>query len=95
VGATPFVDPVFGFLGTSRFAAKTPGFGDYTSLDSLARNKTYQRVTRDFRSTILRRAFAAANKPSKRRPTIRYTTRTDCSSSKLTSTSDFLQEIAA
>jgi hypothetical protein len=68
VGATPFVDPVFGFLGTSRFAAKTPGFGDYTSLDSLARNKTYQRVTRDFRSTILRRAFAAANKPSKRRP---------------------------
>jgi hypothetical protein len=67
----------------------------WISLDSLGRIDSYQWVTRDFQRKIFPRAFVVADAPSKRRPTIRYAKRPDCSWGKLNLISDFLQEIAA
>jgi hypothetical protein len=53
--------PLWVFLVRGRFAAKTPfgGIGfPWISLDSLVLNETYQRVTRDFRSSFFRGAFS-------------------------------------
>jgi hypothetical protein len=76
---------------------KTPAFGGLISLDFLG----FSREKRDlsmvytrFPLEIFSARFCRREGPSKRRPTIRHAKRTDCSWGKLTSTSDFLQEIA-
>ena len=67
----------------------------WISLDSLVRIDRYQWFTRDFQRIIFPCAFVVAKGPLKRRPAMRHAKRTDCSWGKLTSISDFLQEIAA
>jgi hypothetical protein len=56
----PLIDPVWVFLASSRFAAKTPDYEGWISLDSLVRIVTYQWVKRDNRATFFPRAFVVA-----------------------------------
>jgi hypothetical protein len=89
----------FGFSWNGPFCLRKPqllGVGfPWISLDSLVRNDRYQWVTRDFRPKFFPRAFVAWKSRRNGDPTIRHAKRTDCSCGKLTSISDFLQEIAA
>src|SRR3984957_15537608 len=90
--------PGLGFLGTSRFAAKTLGFGGWISLDFLG----FSRPDRDLSMGYTRfsaKIFSSrlSSRKSRRNggPTIRHAEEMDCSWGDLSLISDFLQEIAA
>jgi hypothetical protein len=91
--------PGLGFLGTSRFAAKTLGFGGCKSLDFLGFSRPnrdlsmgYRRFSaKDFSSRFWRRESAVETSD----PHDRDTKGMDCSLGKPSLISGFLQEIAA
>jgi hypothetical protein len=90
--------PGLGFLGTSRFAVKTLGFGGCKSLDFLGFSRPnldlsmgYTSFSAEDFSTAL---LSSRKRPGNGNPTIGHAEGTDFSQSKLSSISDFLQEIA-
>jgi hypothetical protein len=94
-GATLFVDPVWVFLERRGFAAKTQvlgvGFPWILSSESIDINGLHE----IFRAKFFLAPFVGAKEPSERPPTICHEKRMDRSWGKLTSVSDFRQEIAA
>jgi hypothetical protein len=90
--------PGLDFLGSHRFAAKTPDYEGWISLDFLGfprPNRDFSMGYTRFSAKIFSRAFVVAKGLSKRRPTIRHAEEMDCSWGDLSLISDFLQEIAA
>src|SRR5580698_10944061 len=89
----------FGFSWNVPFRCENPGFWGLYFLGFPWILSPETRLINRLRDIFAQQFFVALSPPRTSRrnggPTIRYTTRTDCSSSKLTSTSDFLQEIAA
>jgi hypothetical protein len=91
--------PGLGFLGTARFAYENPsfwgldflGFPWILSCETIDINWLHEIFARNFFLALLSSRKIRRNGD----PTIWHAKRTDCSWGKLTSISDFLQEIAA
>jgi hypothetical protein len=91
--------PGLGFLGTSRFRCENPGFWglDFLGFPWILSSESIDinGLHEIFRAKFFLAPFVGAKEPSERPPTICHERRMDRSWGKLTSVSDFRQEIAA